>query len=82
MEQKTAQMEGVIEEEEVEAPVRARPPFPSAMIDDEADAYPSTSLGEGLVAAEEEAAGAADEDDGVAMRVMTPLERVARLVLS
>jgi len=37
---------------------------------------------EGVDAAEEVAAGGADEDDGVAMRVMTPLERVARLVLS
>jgi len=58
---------------EVEAPVKARRPLvPSAMIEDEADAYP---LGrpalEGVVV-----------DPPVEVTVMTPLERVARAVLS
>ena len=45
---------GVIVEEEVEAPVRARPEGPSAMRDEEADAY-----GEGRTAADAEGEAAA-----------------------
>lgn len=56
---------------EVEAPVRALPLVPSATMEDDADLYP---------------AGRPVEETGVVvvdpMRVMTPLERVARPVLS
>lgn len=45
---------GVIDEELVEAPVRARPPVPSAINDEEADAY-----GEGRTAADAEGEAAA-----------------------
>jgi len=35
---------GVIDEEDVEAPVKARPADPSAIKDDEADLYPTGSV--------------------------------------
>lgn len=65
-----------MEAELVNAPVRARPVDPSAMRDEEAEAYPAgrTTI---------ETGGVVDpppEDDPV--REMTPLERVARSELS
>ena len=60
---------GVIEEEEVEAPVRARPEEASAMSEEEADAYPE---GRTTVVV----------DPPVDLTVMTPLERLARAVSS
>ena len=71
---------GVIVEEEVEAPVRARPEGPSAMRDEEADAYPEGRTAEEGVVVDPPVEPPVDPP--VEVTVMTPLKRVARAVLS
>lgn len=69
----------VIESDEVEAPVRARPLVPSATMDDEADLNPAGRAAPAAVTAEVAAAPAEAVADP--MREMTPFETEASAVL-